>query len=70
MFERRYELSLESTLKGLEMRRLYRETGNEIYKILADYYIDSGENMVGPSKLIKKRITDKNIIYPTCKEEK
>lgn len=70
MFERRYELSLESTIKGLEMRRLYRETGNEMYKILAEAYLESGENMASYSKLFKKHVVGESITYPACKEEK
>lgn len=50
MFERRRELALEMTLKGHEMLRLYRETGNEMYKILAEYYLDT-DDLLGPSKL-------------------
>lgn len=72
MFRRRLELALDNRIKGSEMLRLYQETGNEIYKILADYYIGSSENLSGPSKLLnttKKKCDNESVLYPAIKDE-
>ena len=38
MFRRKNELEIDCACKELELHQLYRKTGNEIYKILADGY--------------------------------
>lgn len=41
-FEQRlHEMSIEYKAKAREMRLKYRQTGNELYKILAEYYEDA-----------------------------
>ena len=57
MFEKRHELAINNTLKGYEMLRLYRETGNELYKILASYYLDT-KDLLEHSKLLKTKTTN------------
>ena len=39
--DRLREMSIEYKLKAMEMRLKYQQTGNELYKILAEYYEDS-----------------------------
>ena len=37
---RLHDLSIENKVRAMEMRLKYQQTGNELYKILAEYYED------------------------------
>ena len=45
-------MAMELTLKTMHYRQLYRETGSEMYKILADGYFELAEDC-GPSSIFK-----------------